>query len=139
MDRATLLANIDQAIAAARSEQAPVHLNIAYRKPFPDPDWNPRSLAGSERETMATWYHRAAPYCTYVGGTAGRRRNFESPTPSRDLSSLWTKRMMREHTGLGEAPECCGPPGVSGDGVHLPLLDRAYREYLAREGTSCHG
>jgi 2-succinyl-5-enolpyruvyl-6-hydroxy-3-cyclohexene-1-carboxylate synthase len=68
---AALLANIDQAVAAARTERAPVHLNIAYRKPFLDADWNPSSLERGERETIATWYHRAAPYCTYVGGTRG--------------------------------------------------------------------
>src|SRR6266511_3352629 len=34
---------------------------------------------------------------------------------------------------------CSAPPGVSRDGMHPPILDRANRWSLSREGTSCHG
>jgi 2-succinyl-5-enolpyruvyl-6-hydroxy-3-cyclohexene-1-carboxylate synthase len=109
---AALLANIDQAVAAARTERMPVHLNIAYRKPFLDPDWNPNALEGSERETIATWYHRAAPYCTYVGGTRG--------TTAPDVATVVAQIDRARHILC-----VCGPlPSVADRQALLELAER---------------
>src|SRR6266446_9689021 len=61
-----LLANLDQAVFEARRTARPVHLNLAYRKPFVEESFTVTTLPPEEVEELARWNARDTPYCTYL-------------------------------------------------------------------------
>jgi 2-succinyl-5-enolpyruvyl-6-hydroxy-3-cyclohexene-1-carboxylate synthase len=60
-----LLADLDQAVFEARRTSRPVHVNIAYRKPFVDPAFAAETLPPQERAEFERWLARGTPYCEY--------------------------------------------------------------------------
>ena len=61
-----LLANLDQAVFEARRTARPVHLNLAYRKPFVEASFTVATLPSEEVDELARWSARDTPYCTYL-------------------------------------------------------------------------
>jgi 2-succinyl-5-enolpyruvyl-6-hydroxy-3-cyclohexene-1-carboxylate synthase len=61
-----LLADIDQAVFEMQRTRRPVHLNLAYRKPFVDETFRVTALAADELAELARWQARDTPYCTYL-------------------------------------------------------------------------
>ena len=61
-----LLANLDQAVFEARCTARPVHLNLAYRKPFVEESFTVTTLPPVELDELARWSARDTPYCTYL-------------------------------------------------------------------------
>jgi 2-succinyl-5-enolpyruvyl-6-hydroxy-3-cyclohexene-1-carboxylate synthase len=61
-----LLANLDQAVFEMQRSARPVHLNIAYRKPFVDDSFTVAALPSDEADELARWSARGTPYCTYL-------------------------------------------------------------------------
>src|SRR5215813_6817708 len=58
-----LLADLDQAVFEARRTARPVHLNMAYRKPFVDETFTIDSLPPGEVADLDRWLARGKPYC----------------------------------------------------------------------------
>jgi 2-succinyl-5-enolpyruvyl-6-hydroxy-3-cyclohexene-1-carboxylate synthase len=61
-----LLADLDQAVFEARRTTQPIHLNLAYRKPFVDEAFTIDSLPAEEVATLNRWLARGTPYCEYL-------------------------------------------------------------------------
>jgi 2-succinyl-5-enolpyruvyl-6-hydroxy-3-cyclohexene-1-carboxylate synthase len=61
-----LLANLDQAVFEAQRTARPVHLNLAYRKPFVEEAFTVTTLPPEEVDELARWSARDTPYCTYL-------------------------------------------------------------------------
>jgi 2-succinyl-5-enolpyruvyl-6-hydroxy-3-cyclohexene-1-carboxylate synthase len=61
-----LLADLDQAVFEARRTSRPVHLNLAYRKPFVEETFTVQTLPPEEADELARWHVRDMPYCTYL-------------------------------------------------------------------------
>jgi 2-succinyl-5-enolpyruvyl-6-hydroxy-3-cyclohexene-1-carboxylate synthase len=61
-----LLADLDQAVFEARRTARPVHLNLAYRKPFVDEAFAPEALPPWELSACERWLARGTPYCEYL-------------------------------------------------------------------------
>jgi 2-succinyl-5-enolpyruvyl-6-hydroxy-3-cyclohexene-1-carboxylate synthase len=61
-----LLANLDQAVFEMRRTTRPVHLNLAYRKPFVEEAFTVTTLPPAEVDELARWSARDTPYCTYL-------------------------------------------------------------------------
>jgi 2-succinyl-5-enolpyruvyl-6-hydroxy-3-cyclohexene-1-carboxylate synthase len=61
-----LLADLDQAVFEARRTSRPVHLNLAYRKPFVDETFTIDSLPAGEVVDLDRWLARDLPYCEYL-------------------------------------------------------------------------
>jgi 2-succinyl-5-enolpyruvyl-6-hydroxy-3-cyclohexene-1-carboxylate synthase len=61
-----LLADLDQAVFEARRTARPVHLNMAYRKPFVEEAFTIASLPAGEAAALDRWLLRKQPYCEYV-------------------------------------------------------------------------
>jgi 2-succinyl-5-enolpyruvyl-6-hydroxy-3-cyclohexene-1-carboxylate synthase len=61
-----LLADLDQAVFEARRTAHPVHLNMAYRKPFVDEGFTIDSLPAAEAADLDRWLVRGRPYCEYL-------------------------------------------------------------------------
>ena len=61
-----LLADLDQAVFEAQRTARPVHLNMAYRKPFVDDTFTMDSLPAGEAAALDRWLVRDQPYCEYV-------------------------------------------------------------------------
>jgi 2-succinyl-5-enolpyruvyl-6-hydroxy-3-cyclohexene-1-carboxylate synthase len=61
-----LLADLDQAVFEARRTARPVHLNMAYRKPFVDETFTVDSLLPAEATELDRWLVRDRPYCEYL-------------------------------------------------------------------------
>ncbi|HSF29238.1 MAG TPA: 2-succinyl-5-enolpyruvyl-6-hydroxy-3-cyclohexene-1-carboxylic-acid synthase [Candidatus Tectomicrobia bacterium] len=61
-----LLADLDQAVFEARHMARPVHLNLAYRKPFIDEAFSLDSLPAGEVAELDRWLARDTPYCDYL-------------------------------------------------------------------------
>ena len=61
-----LLADLDQAVFEARRTARPVHLNMAYRKPFVDETFTIDSLPAGEADALGRWLVRDQPYCEYL-------------------------------------------------------------------------
>jgi 2-succinyl-5-enolpyruvyl-6-hydroxy-3-cyclohexene-1-carboxylate synthase len=61
-----LLADLDQAVFEAQRTARPVHLNLAYRKPFVEEDFTVTALPPEEVDELARWSARDTPYCTYL-------------------------------------------------------------------------
>jgi 2-succinyl-5-enolpyruvyl-6-hydroxy-3-cyclohexene-1-carboxylate synthase len=61
-----LLADLNQAVFEAQRTARPVHLNLAYRKPFVEEDFTVTALPPEEVDELAHWSARDTPYCTYL-------------------------------------------------------------------------
>src|SRR5215471_18350031 len=61
-----LLANLDQAVFEARCTARPMHLNLAYRKPFVEESFTVTALPSTELDELTRWNARNTPYCTYL-------------------------------------------------------------------------
>jgi 2-succinyl-5-enolpyruvyl-6-hydroxy-3-cyclohexene-1-carboxylate synthase len=61
-----LLADLDQAVFEAWRTARPVHLNMAYRKPFVDESFTIESLPAGEAAEIERWLVRGRPYCEYL-------------------------------------------------------------------------
>jgi 2-succinyl-5-enolpyruvyl-6-hydroxy-3-cyclohexene-1-carboxylate synthase len=61
-----LLADLDQAVFEARRTARPVHLNLAYRKPFVDETFALDSLPEGEVAALSRWLATGKPYCQYL-------------------------------------------------------------------------
>ena len=61
-----LLANLDQAVFETQRTARPVHLNLAYRKPFVEESFTVATLPPEEVDELARWSARDTPYCTYL-------------------------------------------------------------------------
>src|SRR5215813_3621977 len=61
-----LLANLDQAVFEMQRTARPVHLNLAYRKPFVEEAFTVTTLLPEEADDLVRWSARDTPYCTYL-------------------------------------------------------------------------
>ena len=61
-----LLADLDQAVFEMKRTSRPVHLNLAYRKPFVDGSFTEETLPADERELLRRWLGTGQPYCEYL-------------------------------------------------------------------------
>src|SRR5262245_3259310 len=61
-----LLADLDQAVFEMQRSARPVHLNIAYRKPFVEETFTVATLPTDEIDELTRWSSRSTPYCAYV-------------------------------------------------------------------------
>lgn len=61
-----LLADLDQAVFETRRTSRPVHLNLAYRKPFVDEVFTLDTLPPEEVDELERWLARGTPYCEYL-------------------------------------------------------------------------
>ena len=61
-----LLADLDQAVFEMQRSCRPVHLNLAYRKPFVDEAFAVESLPAEEVAELERWGRSAKPYCEYL-------------------------------------------------------------------------
>jgi 2-succinyl-5-enolpyruvyl-6-hydroxy-3-cyclohexene-1-carboxylate synthase len=61
-----LLADLDQAVFEARRTARPVHLNLAYRKPFVEESFTLDTLPSGEVAELDRWLARGRPYCDYL-------------------------------------------------------------------------
>jgi 2-succinyl-5-enolpyruvyl-6-hydroxy-3-cyclohexene-1-carboxylate synthase len=61
-----LLADLDQAVFEMRRSARPVHLNLAYRKPFVEETFTVAALPPEEVDELERWSARGTPYCVYL-------------------------------------------------------------------------
>jgi 2-succinyl-5-enolpyruvyl-6-hydroxy-3-cyclohexene-1-carboxylate synthase len=61
-----LLADLDQAVFEARRTNRPVHMNVAYRKPFIDDAFSMEHLPSEEADVLERWLSTDQPYCDYL-------------------------------------------------------------------------
>jgi 2-succinyl-5-enolpyruvyl-6-hydroxy-3-cyclohexene-1-carboxylate synthase len=61
-----LLADLDQAVFETRRTARPVHLNMAYRKPFIDEAFAMETLPPEEVGAFERWLSMDRPYCEYL-------------------------------------------------------------------------
>jgi 2-succinyl-5-enolpyruvyl-6-hydroxy-3-cyclohexene-1-carboxylate synthase len=61
-----LLADLDQAVFEMRRTARPVHLNLAYRKPFVEETFTGATLPPEEVDELERWHTRGTPYCAYL-------------------------------------------------------------------------
>jgi 2-succinyl-5-enolpyruvyl-6-hydroxy-3-cyclohexene-1-carboxylate synthase len=143
-----LLADLDQAVFEARRTARPVHLNLAYRKPFVDDAFTLDSLPDGEGAALDRWLARDKPYCEYLLPKA----HLAQP----DIQNLAQRiaaagdivcvagplAPARTTTAVQELATCLGAPlladinsGLRCDGQRSAVL-ALYNLYL-RRATSC--
>jgi 2-succinyl-5-enolpyruvyl-6-hydroxy-3-cyclohexene-1-carboxylate synthase len=61
-----LLADLDQAVFETWRTARPVHLNIAYRKPFIDERFTVDALPAEDAVALERWMAGSQPYCAYL-------------------------------------------------------------------------
>jgi 2-succinyl-5-enolpyruvyl-6-hydroxy-3-cyclohexene-1-carboxylate synthase len=61
-----LLADLDQAVFEMQRTCRPIHLNMAYRKPFVDEAFTVESLPPEEVAELERWIGSGKPYCEYL-------------------------------------------------------------------------
>src|SRR5256712_8579219 len=61
-----LLADLDQAVFEMRRTARPVHLNVAYRKPFVEEAGSITTLPPDQVDELARWSTSDTPYCEYL-------------------------------------------------------------------------
>ena len=91
-----LLADLDQAVFEMRRTARPVHLNIAYRKPFVEEAFAVATLPPEEVDELARWSARETPYCTYL-----------QPLPR--LAAPDTQHLVDRITAAGDIVCVAGP------------------------------
>jgi 2-succinyl-5-enolpyruvyl-6-hydroxy-3-cyclohexene-1-carboxylate synthase len=138
----SLLANIDQAVFEARRAARPVHINLAYRKPFVETSFTVMTLPTDELDELTRWSQGDRAHCTYMQATlrlaaadvqplvkriqaaesvvcvAGPLAPTRSPAPIRELA---------EHVGAPLFADIHS--GLRCDGVSSAVL-ALYNEYL---------
>lgn len=139
-----LLADLDQAVFEMRRSARPVHLNLAYRKPFVEETFTVTALPPEEVDELARWSARNTPYCAYL-------------QPQPQLTAPDLQRIVERITAAGEIVCVAGPlastsataalrrlamqlgaplvadinSGLRCDGEHAPVL-ALYNLYLRR-------
>jgi 2-succinyl-5-enolpyruvyl-6-hydroxy-3-cyclohexene-1-carboxylate synthase len=124
-----LLADLDQAVFEARRTARPVHLNLAYRKPFVEESFTITALPPEEMDELARWSARDTPYCTYL-------------QPQSHLTISDTRRMVDRITAA-ENPVCVAGPlaPISATAAIRTLAARLGAPLLAdiNSGLRCDG
>lgn len=62
----SLLADLDQAVFEMQRSARPVHVNLAYRKPFVEEHFAVASVPAEDIATLERWQQSDRPYCTYM-------------------------------------------------------------------------
>lgn len=105
----SLLANVDQAVATAKRESGPVHLNVAYRKPFVDDGFTWEAVEESELRLISKWTETEEPFTTY--------HEVED-----SLSESQVERLRQRLEGSGSVAVVCGPLDVREDKLEILAL-----------------
>ncbi len=124
-----LLADLDQAVFEARRTARPVHLNMAYRKPFVDESFTIDSLPAGEAAALDRWLARDQPYCEYL-------------LPQLGLAAPDTQRIVERIAAVDNIVCVAGPLAPTGDMAALQsLATRLAAPLLAdiNSGLRCHG
>jgi 2-succinyl-5-enolpyruvyl-6-hydroxy-3-cyclohexene-1-carboxylate synthase len=124
-----LLADLDQAVFEARRTARPVHLNMAYRKPFVDETYTIDSLPAEEVAGLDRWLVRDQPYCDYL-------------LPQPRLTAPDTLRVVERLAAVDNIVCVAGPLAQTADMAALPTLaTRLGAPLLAdiNSGLRCHG
>src|SRR5215475_7167393 len=124
-----LLADLDQAVFEARRTARPVHLNMAYRKPFVDETFTIDSLPAVEVAGLDHWLARDQPYCEYL-------------LPQLGLAAPDTQRIVERIAAADNIVCVAGPLAPTGDMAALQSLAiRLAAPLLAdiNSGLRCHG
>jgi 2-succinyl-5-enolpyruvyl-6-hydroxy-3-cyclohexene-1-carboxylate synthase len=122
-----LLADLDQAVFEARRTARPVHLNLAYRKPFVDEAFTIDTVSPGEVAEIERWLARGRPYCEYL-------------LPQSRLAAPDTQRIVEHITAAGEILCVAGPLApTSGTAVLQTLATRLAAPLLAdiNSGLRC--
>jgi 2-succinyl-5-enolpyruvyl-6-hydroxy-3-cyclohexene-1-carboxylate synthase len=85
-----LLADLDQAVFEMRRSARPVHLNLAYRKPFVEETFTVATLPPEEVDELAHWSAKGTPYCAYLQP----QLRLTTPDTERLVDRLSTARHM---------------------------------------------
>jgi 2-succinyl-5-enolpyruvyl-6-hydroxy-3-cyclohexene-1-carboxylate synthase len=93
-----LLADLDQAVFEARRTSRPVHLNMAYRKPFVDEAFTLDCLPPEEVDALEHWLASGNPYCDYL-------------LPQACLTAPDTQRLVDRLTAARDIVCVAGPLG----------------------------
>jgi len=104
-----LLADLDQAVFEARRSARPVHVNMAYRKPFVDEAFAVESLPGEERELLDRWLASGTPYCDYL-------------LPHPCLAAPDIQRLIDRITAASDIVCVAGPLAPTHSAAALPAL-----------------
>jgi 2-succinyl-5-enolpyruvyl-6-hydroxy-3-cyclohexene-1-carboxylate synthase len=104
-----LLADLDQAVFEARRTARPVHLNMAYRKPFVDEMFIIDSLPAGEIAALDRWLSRDQPYCEYL-------------LPQLGLAAPDTMRIVELIAAVDNIVCVAGPLPATGDMAALQSL-----------------
>jgi 2-succinyl-5-enolpyruvyl-6-hydroxy-3-cyclohexene-1-carboxylate synthase len=91
-----LLADLDQAVFEARRTARPVHLNMAYRKPFIEEAFTLDTLPPGEVAELDRWLASRTPYCDYL-------------LPRPRLTAPDTQRIVDRITAAGDIVCVAGP------------------------------
>jgi len=124
-----LLADLDQSVFEARRTARPVHLNMAYRKPFVDETFTIDSLPAGEAAALDRWLARDQPYCEYL-------------LPQLGLAAPDTQRIVESIAAVDNIVCVAGPLAPTGDMAALQsLATRLAAPLLAdiNSGLRCHG
>jgi 2-succinyl-5-enolpyruvyl-6-hydroxy-3-cyclohexene-1-carboxylate synthase len=124
-----LLADLDQAVFEARRTARPVHLNMAYRKPFVDETFTIDSLPAGEAAALDRWLSRDQPYCEYL-------------LPQLGLAAPDTQRIVERIAAVDNIVCVAGPLAPTGDMAALQLLAMRLAAPLLADinsGLRCHG
>lgn len=108
-----LLANLDQAVFEMQRTARPVHLNLAYRKPFVEKDEGNMGLPPEEWATLVRWQTRGTPYCTYL------QPQIQLAAP--DLQQITTRVQAAKHIVCVAGPlaVCSATPALHTLATHL--------------------
>lgn len=137
-----LLADLDQAVFETRRTARPVHLNMAYRKPFIDEAFTMETLPPEEVGAFERWLSMDRPYCEYLLPLARLResdtqRVVDRIVAARDVVCVAGPLPPTGSTApIHELAEHLGAPlfadinsGLRSDGSHSPVL-ALYNLYL---------
>jgi 2-succinyl-5-enolpyruvyl-6-hydroxy-3-cyclohexene-1-carboxylate synthase len=124
-----LLADLDQAVFEARRTARPVHLNMAYRKPFVEESFTSDSLPAGEGAVLDRWLVKGTPYCEYL-------------LPQSRLAAADTKRIVDRITAAGDILCVAGPLAPTGKTDALRALATSLAAPLLADinsGLRCDG
>jgi 2-succinyl-5-enolpyruvyl-6-hydroxy-3-cyclohexene-1-carboxylate synthase len=124
-----LLADLDQAVFEARRSARPVHVNMAYRKPFVDEAFAVESLPPEEVEALERWLTSGTPYCDYL-------------LPAPCLAEADAQRLVDRIAAASEVVCVAGPLAPTKSAASLPTLARHLAAPLFADihsGLRCDG
>ena len=137
-----LLADLDQAVFEMQRTARPVHLNIAYRKPFVEETFTVATLPPEEVDELTHWSARSTPYCAYVQprsrlAPSDTQRLVDRITPADNVACVAgplaptssTAAIHTLATHLGAPLLADINSGLRCDGQHAPVL-ALYNLYL---------